>query len=322
MSTATDDRIAGIDVAKESFQCCVLDANEVSLHNSNFVYDAQGVAQLLDVLKKHQVRTVILEATGGYERRLIVEIAAAGIRLVRANPRQARDFARALGKLAKTDKIDAPTLALMLRRLRLEVRPLPSEKQQELADLATRRHQLIVMRTAEMNRLQQAPLQQVQKDIRTHIRMLDKRIAKLEKSIQDLIDSDRDWLKKAQIIDSVPGIGIDTARAIIAHVPEIGTLNKKKISALAGLAPFNFDSGAFVGQRHIWGGRAPVRCALYMAALSATWCNPKIKSFYERLLAAGKRPKVALTACMRKLLVMINTMVRNQTMWSSEIVTA
>ena len=316
MSYVADETVAAIDVAKETFQACVMDANERCLHNSNFTYDAPGVAQLLALLHKHQVTAVILEATGGLERTLMAEVAAVGIRVVRANPRHARDFAKAMGHLAKTDKIDAPTLALMLRRLRLEAKPLPSAQQQELSELTTRRHQLVSMCSAEKNRAQQAPLKDVRNDIRDNIKSLERRINKLDKAIQALIDANSDWANKAKILDSAPGVGTATANALVAHLPEIGTLNKQQIAALAGLAPFNRDSGGFCGSRSIWGGRATVRCALYMAALSAATHNPKIKVFYDRLLAKGKLAKVALTACMRKLLVMMNTMVKNGTVWN------
>jgi len=316
MNPVTDKFIAAIDVAKESFQVCVMDAQEQCLENLNVTYDAQGIAQLQTLLGKYQVTAVILEATGGLERRLTAEIATAGIRVVRVNPRQARDFAKALGRLAKTDAIDAPTLGLMLLRLRPQAKPLPSAEQQELIDLTSRRQQLISMRTAELNREQQAVLKTVRQDIRDHIKTLDRKIAKLDKRLVELVDANSDWGHKAKIMDSVPGVGSITAHALVAQLPEIGTLNKRQIAALAGLAPFNHDSGSFCGSRSIWGGRASVRCTLYMAALSASRSNPKIKPFFDRLIAKGKRPKVALTACMRKLLVVLNTIVKNGTLWN------
>lgn len=313
------DALAGIDVAKESFQLAVQDPAEATLVNVSLPYTDDGLSQAIGLLARHKVTAVLLEATGGLERRLMADLAGAGLAVVRANPRQARDFAKAVGRLAKTDAIDAPTLALMLRRLRPQASPPPDAARQELSELATRRHQLVVLRTAEVNRLQQATLKLVQKDLRDHIAQLDRRVGRLEKQIADRIDADGDWLNKARLLDSAPGIGPTTAHALVAHLPEIGTLSDKQVAALAGLAPFNVDSGAFKGQRHIWGGRAAVRCALYMATLAATQFNPPIKAFYQRLIAKGKLFKVAITACMRKLLVILNAMVKNQTPWDEKL---
>lgn len=318
MSHVTEDNVAGIDVAKQSFQACLMAPGQVSLHNASFAYDDAGLQQLKALLQQHRVRLVVLEATGGLERRLIADLSAAGVEVVRVNPRQARDFAKALGRLAKTDKVDAHTLALLAQVLRPTAKPLPSDEQQRLADLSRRRQQLIVMRTMELNRQQQATLPEIQHDIQLVIKAFDKRLAKLEKQIEDLIDSNSTWTTNTQILDSVPGIGSDTAHGLLAHLPELGRLNRREIGALAGLAPFNFESGGFAGQRHIWGGRAPARCLLYMATLTAIRCNPRIKAFYDRLIASGKLAKVALTACMHKLLVILNSMIRTQTFWEDK----
>jgi transposase len=312
----------GIDLAKTSFQAAAEAEVPAARFNAAFAYDVAGIALLLERLKTLDVPLIVMEATGGLERELAAELAEAGYAVAVINPRQARDFARAIGRLAKTDRVDADVLAQLARILRPAARPLPGPEQVRLKDLSARRRQLIGMRTAELNRRQQAALKDVSKSIGHVITTLDREIAKIEKQIADLIDSNSDWKHKADLMDSVKGVGIDTAHALLAELPEIGTLSKRAVASLAGLAPHAFESGQFKGKSRIWGGRAAVRCALYMGTLAATRSNPAIKRFYERLLAQGKTKMVALTACMRKLLTILNAIVRTGVKWNPELVNA
>jgi transposase len=309
----------GIDLAKKTFQAAAAADLPAARFNLSFSYDAAGITLLLERLKLLEVRLIVMEATGGLERKLAAELTEAGYWVSVINPRQARDFAKALGKLAKTDKVDAELLARLAALLKPQARPLPDAQQLRLKDLVARRRQLIQMRTQELNRSQQATLKEVSKSIKHHLSMLDREIIKIEKQIAELIDSNSDWKKKAEIMDSVKGIGIDTARALVAEIPEIGTLTKGQITSLAGLAPHAFESGQFKGKSKIWGGRAPVRCTLYMGTMAATRSNPVIKAFYQHLLAKGKLPMVALTACMRKMLTILNAMVRDGVSWNPEM---
>ena len=309
----------GIDLAKQSFQAATDADTPAARFNASFSYDAAGMAQLLERLKTFEVALIVMEATGGLERKLAAELSDAGHAVAVINPRQARDFAKALGTLAKTDKVDAAVLAQLARILKPQARPLPSAEQIRLKDLAARRRQLIHMRTQELNRAQQATLKDVSKSIKHLITTLDREIAKIEKQVADLIDSNSDWKKKVDLMDSVKGVGIDTAHALLAELPEIGTLSKRQVTSLAGLAPHAFESGQFKGKSKIWGGRATVRSALYMGTLAATRCNPAIKRFYDRLLADGKQKMVALTACMRKLLTILNAIVRTGVKWNPEL---
>jgi transposase len=317
----------GIDLAKDSFQVAARPsatstqgaAISPTGFNLPFTYDAAGIASLLERLKSLDVQLIVMEATGGLERKLAAELTEAGYSVAVINPRQARDFAKALGKFAKTDKVDAELLAKLAALLKPQARPLPDAQQLQLKDLVARRRQLLGMRTQELNRSQQATLKEVNKSIKNHITMLDKQIAQIEKQIGKLIDSNSDWKRKTEIMDSVKGIGIDTARALMAQLPEIGKLSKRQVASLAGLAPHAFESGQFKGKSSIWGGRAEVRCTLYMGTMAATVHNPAIKAFYDRLLAKGKLPMVALTACMRKLLTILNAMVRDGVSWNPEM---
>lgn len=310
----------GIDLAKESFQAA-LHVDAVAVFNGSFSYDAEGIASLIRRLAAFDVQLIVMEATGGLERKLAAELSEAAYTVAVVNPRQARDFARALGRLAKTDKVDADVLARMAALLKPHARPIPSAEQLRLKDLVARRRQLIHMRTQELNRAQQASLKDVQKSIKHLISAMDREIAKIEKQIAKLIDSNSDWKNKTGLLDSVPGIGVDTAHVLLAELPEIGTLSRREVAALAGLAPHAFESGQFKGQSAIWGGRAAVRTALYMGTLAATIHNPMIKAFYQRLLGNGKKKIVALTACMRKLLTILNAVVRDGVKWNPEMVT-
>jgi transposase len=305
----------GIDVSKAVLDIAMAPTGEAwSVPNST-----EGIGQLVTRLKELSPKLIVLEASGGLERRAIAALAGAGLPVVAVNPRQARDFAKATGRLAKTDAIDAAVLALFADRIRPEVRPLRDEQTQELEALVVRRRQVVDMITAEKNRLSAAP---PSKRVRTAI---GKTIKWLQKQLEE-IDSDLDgavrgcgaWREKEDLLRSVPGVGKVLSRTLLSQLPELGTLGKKQLAALVGVAPLNRDSGTMRGRRFIWGGRADVRAVLYMSALAAARFNPTIKTFHQRLIKAGKLPKVALVACMRKLLTILNAMVRNGTSWSVE----
>jgi transposase len=253
---------------------------------------------------------IVLEATGGLERAATAALATAGLPVVVVNPRQARDFARATGPLAKTDALDARALAHCADVLRPTPRPLPDAQTQELRALLGRRQQLMGMRTAEQNRLAQ--------DIEAHITWLNDRLATLDDDLETRLRASPLWRENDDLLQSAPGIGPVCARTLLLELPELGTLTRQQIAALVGVAPLNCDSGTLRGRRMIWGGRAHVRTVLYMGTLVATRYNPRIKAFYERLLAAGKVKKVALTACMRKFLTILNAMLKHRTPWQTQ----
>jgi len=301
----------GIDVSKASLDVAVHQTGAFcSLRNN-----PTGIRSLVARLRRLQPQLVLLEASGGYERRLLDALAAAGLPVALVNPRQLRDFARATGILAKTDKIDALVLARFAATIRPEPRRLSDARERDLSALQARRRQLIEMLTAEKNRLEKAP-PIVAKEMRGHIRWLERRLEALDKDLQEMVRSSPDWHLKEQLLRGVPGIGPVLAGTLLADLPELGTLNRKQIAALVGVAPLNRDSGVLRGKRSVWGGRSHVRAALFMNALVASRFNPVIKAFYQRLCAMGKPKKVALVACMRKLLTIINSMVRNQTSWN------
>ncbi len=241
-------------------------------------------------------------------------LAAAGLPVVVINPRQVRDFAKATGRLAKTDAIDAQVLAQFAEAVRPTVRPMPDAHTQALAALMTRRRQVLDMLTAETNRLGSAP-RRIRREIQTHIRWLERQVAKLDDELRQAIHSSPVWREKDDLLQSMPGVGPVLATTLLASVPELGTLNRRQIAALVGVAPVNRDSGTLRGKRMVWGGRAAVRAVLYMGALVAARHNPVLKAFYQRLRQAGKTSKVALTACMRKLLTMLNAMLKHRTPW-------
>ena len=300
----------GIDVSKDTLDIAVLPASE----SWQTVRDEEGIQALVARLEQLNPTLIVLEATGGLETHLVTALATSPLPVVVVNPRQARSFAKALGKLAKTDSIDAYVLAEFAQKVRPEPRPIKDEQLQELAALNTRRQQLVAMLTAEKNRLATAT-KRLRKDIQAHIRWLEKRIKDLNAQLDQHIRQSPVWREKDQLLQSVPGVGPVLSRTLISQVPELGNLNRKAIAALVGVAPLNRDSGSLRGKRTIWGGRAPVRASLYMATLVASRFNPIIKSFYERLVAAGKPRKLALTACMRKLLTMLNAIVKSCTPW-------
>lgn len=304
----------GIDVAKESWDMHVLPEGR-SLSGE---YNTSGLQQLLHQLPAPATCLIVIEATGGYEKRLVAELADAGHIVAVVNPRQVRDFAKGFNILAKTDRIDAAVLALFA----LKVQPYPSskvsEKQAEIQQLVARRRQLIDLRTAENNRFDTGTSKVVRKSIQQVLDQLKKQIRQIEKDLLAALESDDDWREKMQILKSAPGVGDTTAAALMAQLPELGQLNRQQVSALVGVAPYNHDSGKLRGKRSIWGGRMAVRCSLYMAALTARRCNPVIRAFAQRLEAQGKPFRVVLTACMRKLLVILNTLLKNRTLWNPD----
>ena len=276
--------------------------------------DEPSIASLVERLRQREPAVVVLEATGGLECPLVAALAAAQLPVVVVNPRQVRDFARATGRLAKTDAIDARVLAQFGEAVEPRPRPLPDQATQELAALVTRRRQLVQMLTAEKNRLRIAA-RPVRRDIQQHIRWLERRLDDLDGDLRKTIQASPLWRDRDQVLQSAPGVGFVSSSTLLASLPELGRLNHKEIAALVGVAPLNRDSGTFRGRRTVWGGRADVRAVLYMATLVASRHNPVVKAFYERLVAAGKPKKVALTACMRKLLTILNAMIRNHASW-------
>jgi transposase len=303
----------GIDVSKARLDAALRPGNESFSVNN----DQRGIATLIKQLKRPRVSRVVLEASGGYEIAAASELAAAGLPVAVVNPRQVRDFARALGQLAKTDAIDARVLAHFAELIQPETRPLPDAQSRELMALVARRRQVIEMLTAESNRHGRAAAN-LNRGIAAHIRWLRKQLTELDDALEQAIRRSPVWAEKARLLRSVPGVGSVTVTTLLAHLPELGTLSRRKIAALVGVAPFNHDSGKVRGSRAIWGGRAQVRAVLYMCALVAARRNPVLREFYARLRAAGKKPKVALTACMRKLLIMLNAIVRQQLPWNPD----
>lgn len=257
---------------------------------------------------------IVLEATGGLEVPLVGALAVAGLPVVVVNPRQVRDFAKATGQLAKTDTLDAAVLAHFAAAVRPPVRPLPDAATQGLAAVVTRRRQLVDMLTAERNRLSCAP-PGLRKELQAHLRWLERRIAGLDTELDQAIRTSPVWRAQEDLLRSAPGVGPIVARTLLAQLPELGTLSPKPLAALVGVAPLNRDSGLFRGRRQVWGGRAAVRAVLYMGTLAAVRFNPVLRAFYQRLRAAGKLPKVALTACMHKLLTILNAMLKHQRRW-------
>jgi transposase len=296
----------GIDVSKSSWDVHV----RPSGRRFSLAANDEGLAELRKELAALGPCLVVVEATGGLERHLVAELIDAGLMVSRVNPRQVRDFARALGRLAKTDRIDAETLSLYAEKVQPRPMQKQPENQAELDALVTRRRQLVGLRSVERVRQHQAPTRATSLSIAKLLRVLDRQIADLDKAIAKLIESDEDFRSKRELLESVPGVGPGTSTTLIAELPELGRLNRQEIASLAGLAPFNHDSGQFRGQRHIRGGRGAVRAALYMAVLTAKRFCPKLRAFAERLERAGKPFKVVMTACMRKLLIILNQVLR------------
>ena len=300
----------GVDVHKDTLEACPDDRTA----RWSFANDAAGIEDLILTVGPLSPTLIVVEASGGYERLLVAEGCAAGLPVVVVNPTRVRRLAEALGVIAKTDAIDAQVIARFAATVRPPVQQPKSEQQLRLNALVTRRRQLIAHRTAEKNRLHTCP-DMVRSNLKDHVAWLDHSVKEYDALIDDMLASVPTWRERTALVRSVPGIGRVTAVTLVAELPELGTISRQKIAALAGLAPYNRDSGPRQKTRRIFGGRRQVRCALYMAALSASRHNPVIKPFYEQLVARGKKKKVALVACMRKLLVIVNTMVRENEHW-------
>lgn len=313
MNASTEQIVVGIDVAKDSLEVATSARERWSCSN-----DPKGQRELRDRLREVQASLIVLEATGGYEIAIASTLAQANLPVVVVNPRQVRQFARALGKLAKTDLIDAEILVQFGQQVAPEVRPLPDEQTRLLDALLTRRQQILEMIQRERNRLELA-LGPVRTDIRETIAFLVKRLKHTDRDLDDQLRQSPVWREKEKLLKAIPGVGRQMLLSVLATLPELGRIPPKKLTALVGVAPYNCDSGTLRGRRHCWGGRAQTRRVLYMAALSATRCNPQIRPFYERLLANGKPKKVALTACMHKLLLIMNAMVRDNTAWNPQM---
>ena len=310
MDTSATLQYVGIDVAKEH-----LDLALGTAAPEQIAYTAVALKQLVARLQALPAVQVIVEATGGLEVRLLSELWAAGLAVSRVNPQRVREFAKASGRLAKTDRLDARLLAQFGAALQPAATPLPSADSETLVALVGRRRQLVDMRTMEHNRRLSAP-QTLHERLDNHLAWLDAEITALEQEISDFIQQSPAWAEKDAVLQSAPGVGQVTARTLLAALPELGSIDRKKIAALVGVAPFNHDSGRLRGKRIIQGGRDAVRSVLYMATLSATRYNPTSRTFYEHLLAAGKAKKVAIVACMRKLLTMLNAMLRDMQAWN------
>jgi transposase len=301
-----EEVFVGIDIAQETLDVHVLPQGD----GLKYQNDPNGIGKLIKHLRRVAPAVIVMEASGGFEIGLAAELGAANLPLAIVNPRQVRDFARGLGKLAKTDAIDAYVLARFAQTNKIEPRPLPSEEEQLIKDLVKRRQQLVSLRTAEKHRLNRARSKPVRESISVVIKTLDDQIRNIDHDLDDMLKSSPLWREKEDLLRSFTGVGPVTARTLLALLPELGTANRQQIAALAGLAPLNRDSGKMRGKRMIAGGRTQVRNTLYMAAVSASKHNTIIKAFYARLTQAGKPAKVALTACMRRILVILNAMIK------------
>jgi transposase len=304
----------GIDISKDTLDI----GFQPSGQTVQIPHDEPGITEATRRLREAAPRLVVLEATGGLETRLAASLTAAGVPVAVVNPRQVRDYAKATGQLAKTDRIDAWMLADFARAIRPAVRPMKEMFTRELDDLVTRRRQLVEMRVQESLRLGRASKLQ-QKSLKSHIAWLDKRIEDLDTDLRRRLRASPAWCARDDLLRSIPGVGATTSATLLAKLPELGTLDRKGIAALAGLAPLANDSGKQRGKRVIWGGRAAVRCALYMSTVAAIRCNPVLRAFADRLKAGGKPPKVVIVACMRKLLSIMNAMVKSNSPWNPEV---
>jgi transposase len=307
--------VAGVDVSKDQLDLFV-DTVGLRLRVAN---DDAGVADLVARLREHKARLVVVEATGRYHRRVAAALLQAGVGVAVVNPAHARAFARAAGRLEKSDRIDAEVLARFGRAMNPRVAAKTPEDRAVLSDLVSRRRGLVQMRVAESNRSQGQLPGLAARQSAALLRLLEQQVEDLDREIAKLVEADDDWRGKAQVVDSVPGIGPDTANQLVVDLPELGTLNRQEIAKLAGLAPLNCDSGRYRGQRKIRGGRGEVRTCLYMAAFNARQKCDRFRHYFEGLMARGKLYQVAMTACMRKLLVVLNTMVKNNTHWEQNL---
>jgi len=307
------EQFVGIDVSKSHLDVAVYPSGE----QHRWGNDDSGIEELIKFVKSVPAALIVLESTGGYESLAASMLSASALPVAVVNPRQVRSFAKATGKLAKTDQIDAHSIAHFASAVRPEQRQLKDEHMQVLTALNTRRRQIVSMLVAEKNRLHTAPKAN-QKNIGQHIKWLEKNLDQIDTDIKKQIRNSPIWRENDDILRSYKGIGPVSSTTLLSDVPELGKLDGKKIAALAGLAPFNCDSGQYRGRRRIWGGRSHVRKTLYMATISAKRFNPQIKAFYDRLTDAGKPHKVAMTACMRKMLITLNAMLKNKTYWSHD----
>ena len=301
----------GIDVAKAQVDVAIRPTND----RWEIPRDEAGIRKLVSQMKTLEPVMVLLEASGSLELPLVAALAAESVPVVVVNPRQVRDFARATGKLAKTDALDAAVLAHFAEAVRPPVRPLRDAETQLLNSMAARRHQVMTMLVSEKNRLSAATTVAVRPRIEAHIAWLERELDDLDEGLRQTLRQSPVWREKDDLLRTVPGVGEQLSLTLLAYLPELGTLDRRQIAALVGVAPFNRDSGTLRGKRTVWGGRARVRAALYMGALVASRFNPVIQDFYQRLLAAGKPKKLALTACMRKLLVILNSMLKHGSPW-------
>jgi transposase len=311
--TELNDCFAGIDVSKQFLDVSVVPSEEYR----RFSNDPEGIDELVAFFRDLAPELIVLEATGGFELPAVASIGAAGLPAAVVNPRHVRDFAKATGKLAKTDRLDSLVLARFGAAVRPRVQPLKDDESLELLDLVTRRRQLTGMIVAEKNRLGKASAK-IAKSVRSHIVWLEKRLTEIDDDLHKSIKESPLWRERDRLLQSVPGVGPGCSQTLIAALPELGRLDGRSISALVGVAPMNCDSGKMRGRRIIWGGRAAVRAMLYMAALSAMRHNPTIKAFAERLRGAGKKPKVAIVACMRKLLTILNAILKSGATWRAQ----
>ncbi len=303
----TVHNVVGIDVAKDKVDVCFLESGE-SLTVKEEEYD-----NLVERLVEYAPDLVVLEATGGYEKKLTVRFADAGLPFFVVNPTRVRAYAKALGILAKTDDIDAYVIARFGQDAKLEQRPRSSGQDDEMQCFLARRRQLVSMCVSERNRLKQSGIPAIRSDIKEHIAQLMKQLEQVDAKLDAAIRENPVWSEREELLSSVPGVGPQTTRVLLFELPELGELGRGQLASLVGVAPMNRDSGQFRGERHIFGGRSYVRCALYMACLTAIRVNPPIRVYYKRLRESGKKPKVAIVACMRKLLIVMNTMIKNKT---------
>lgn len=309
--TTEKEIFIGIDISKTQMDVAIWDNEETW----EFENEAAGWQELVEIAKELNPSLMVVEASGGIEQPVVAELYLEKLPVAIVNPTRVRNFARSTGQLAKTDKLDARLIAHFAQAVRPKVRPLRTAEQEHLNALVTRRRQVVQILTAEKNR-RSTTHSTLRKRLQQHIEWLNAELEGLDEEIEQYIQESPSWRKNAALLRSVPGVGPVTASTLLAALPELGTRNRQQIAALVGVAPLNKDSGKMRGKRRVFGGRAPVRRALYMATLVATRVNPVIRSFYEHLLAQGKEKKVALTACMRKLLVILNSMIRNQQTWS------
>ena len=315
MNEIAVEKFVGIDVSKSTLDVCI----EPNRQTLRVAYDEAGIAQVIGCLKAVNPTLIVIEATGGLEVRVATELAGKGLPVAVINPRQARDFAKATGQLAKTDQVDAAVLAEFAKAIRPQARPLKDADTRALDDMVSRRRQLIDIRVQETLRLGTAASKALQKSLNQHIAWLDNRITEVDNDLSKRLRESDAWRTKDDLLRGIPGVGVVTSLTLLAKCPELGKLNRREIAALAGVAPLANDSGKHRGKRSIWGGRADIRAVLYMAAVSAIRFNPVIKAFAERLKKTGKPTKVIIVACMRKLLTIMNVMLKDNASWNPKI---